>query len=382
MLSPSMGEEQEVELTSLSSSSNLSTWRVCLVVSHFNSRIFVNRYEIPASSSSSSSPLRDLLLGIETYGKEKKVTKICMKLREDDLLKHFSSASSFEVGLETETRYRIEARIPDYFRDGVTACYVVRYLDSRRGDRRAIILPPTISSFSDSTSSSSLLEEGEVEEEDRSLNQLFETVSSNSSSPIPQQLAEGYISEVLFLPHHDEATRTEQVNRLSHLFNQVFETYPYPIGDPNYLLSAVPASSPSSYNSSTKPLTVYRVIKDERTGEYVAAVAAEMNMLELCAEITDFATLPQVRGKGFASFLLHSIERDITTSPSSSFLTFGFEFGIKTLYSIARSSSSSMLSVLIRHGYTHLGGTLINNCVIGNKRMETLRVLIKNKQLP
>jgi N-acetylglutamate synthase-like GNAT family acetyltransferase len=66
------------------------------------------------------------------------------------------------------------------------------------------------------------------------------------------------------------------------------------------------------------------------------------------AEMTDFATLPDYRGQGLATFLLAEMEADMNTR------------GIRTAYTIARAYSYGMNITFARNGYT-FSGTLTNN---------------------
>jgi ribosomal protein S18 acetylase RimI-like enzyme len=69
------------------------------------------------------------------------------------------------------------------------------------------------------------------------------------------------------------------------------------------------------------------------------------------AEMTDFATLPQWRGRGFAGRLLKHLHSRIRS------------LGIRTAYTIARAASHGMNSVFRKSGY-HYAGVLKNNSQI------------------
>jgi putative beta-lysine N-acetyltransferase len=128
----------------------------------------------------------------------------------------------------------------------------------------------------------------------------------------------------------------QDVEVLSSLLSQVFKTYPYPI-DQTYLLS-------------TLEHTVYGLVYNPE-GALVAAASAETNGEFKNAEMTDFATSPDERGKGLAPFILYNLEKVLQ------------EHEYRTAYTIARSSSFSMNKVFKSAGY-HYTGTLTNNCNI------------------
>jgi putative beta-lysine N-acetyltransferase len=87
------------------------------------------------------------------------------------------------------------------------------------------------------------------------------------------------------------------------------------------------------------------------SGRITALAAAEIDRDHQNAEMTDFATLPEWRGKGYAGVLLDHIERKAG------------EFGLKTVYTIARASSKGMNAVFQNRAYT-FSGLLKNNSQI------------------
>jgi putative beta-lysine N-acetyltransferase len=65
-------------------------------------------------------------------------------------------------------------------------------------------------------------------------------------------------------------------------------------------------------------------------------------------EMSDFATHPVERGKGFAAFLLRKMENIVR------------EMGIITSYTIARTSSPGINAAFAKMEYRH-GGVLVHN---------------------
>jgi putative beta-lysine N-acetyltransferase len=125
------------------------------------------------------------------------------------------------------------------------------------------------------------------------------------------------------------------VDAMAEVYAQVFPTYPFPIQDPAYLLETMQSHVAyfGIWNTDAK---------------LVALSSAEMDRSSNSAEMTDFATLPDERGKALATVLLHAMEQAMP------------EFGIKTAYTIARAPSFGMNITFARMGYI-FGGQLINN---------------------
>ncbi|MEF2144206.1 MAG: putative beta-lysine N-acetyltransferase [Desulfovibrionaceae bacterium] len=138
----------------------------------------------------------------------------------------------------------------------------------------------------------------------------------------------------------------EHAPELAALYAIVFETYPFPITDPDYLREAM--------NSDVAFFGL-------KSGDTItAAASAEMDREWKCAEMTDFATLPQERGQGAAGALLTHMEDALRP------------LGIRTAYTIARAESFGMNVVFSRSGYEY-GGTLHNNTQIKGK-LESMNV--------
>jgi putative beta-lysine N-acetyltransferase len=135
--------------------------------------------------------------------------------------------------------------------------------------------------------------------------------------------------------------RPEDAADLGELYGSVFRSYPFPIDDPGFVLSAMRTN------------VVYRLVRDPE-GTVVAAASAEVDAEHRNAEMTDFATLPEQRGAGLAQHLLAALEDDMV----------GAE--IPNLYTIARARSAGMNRVFYNRTY-HRTGTLINNCHIAGQ---------------
>jgi putative beta-lysine N-acetyltransferase len=136
---------------------------------------------------------------------------------------------------------------------------------------------------------------------------------------------------------------------LAALYRRVFESYAFPIRQPEYLGHAMAGH------------TIYFCIRVE--GEIVSAAGAEIDFENLNCEMTDFATLPRFRGRGMAHRLLHRLDAEAE------------HHGLKTAYTIARADSPSMNRVFRKNGYRY-AGRLVRNTQIGG-RIRSMEVWYK-----
>lgn len=133
---------------------------------------------------------------------------------------------------------------------------------------------------------------------------------------------------------------------IAQLYGAVFDTYPFPIDQPQYILTTMNEN------------VLYFSIRHE--GKLVALASCEMDTEAQNVEMTDFATLSEYTGQGLASYLLNKMEREMQKR------------GFKTAYTIARAYSYGMNVTFAKRGY-HYGGTLINNTNIGGQ-IESMNV--------
>jgi len=133
------------------------------------------------------------------------------------------------------------------------------------------------------------------------------------------------------------------------VYKVVFETYPFPIHDPSYILETMRDN-----------IVYFGIWKGDRL---VAVSSSEMDTESQNVEMTDFATLPEYRGHGFALFLLEKMEREMTKR------------GILTSFTIARAVSFGMNITFAKMGY-RFGGTLIHNTNISGS-IESMNVWYK-----
>ncbi|AGK98547.1 putative beta-lysine N-acetyltransferase [Clostridium pasteurianum] len=141
----------------------------------------------------------------------------------------------------------------------------------------------------------------------------------------------------------------EDAEAIAEFYKRIFETYPFPIYNPQYILKTM------------RDNVVYFTIWN---GDRLIAVSSsEMDIDNLNVEMTDFGTLSEYRRKGFAVYLLGKMEEEMISR------------GIKTAYSIARAVSYGMNTTFSKKGYT-FAGTLINNTNISG-RIESMNVWYK-----
>jgi len=139
------------------------------------------------------------------------------------------------------------------------------------------------------------------------------------------------------------------VEEMVAIYKTVFETYPFPIHDPAYLL-----------DSMQNDVDYFSV---ESEGDLIALASAEKDQSALNVEMTDFATLPEWRGNSLGIHLLLRMEKEMK------------EQGIKIAYTISRAVSVGINIIFAKLGYTY-GGRLINNTNISGN-FESMNIWYK-----
>lgn len=144
----------------------------------------------------------------------------------------------------------------------------------------------------------------------------------------------------------------DDATEMARLYRTIFASYPFPIDDPAFI------------RDSMDEHTVYAAIEED--GVLVALASGECNVSSArqYAEMTDFATLSDARGNGYALELLQFLEETL------------HKRGILTFYTIARAVSAGMNITFAKAGYSY-GGRLKNNTNIAGK-IESMNVWYKN----
>lgn len=138
--------------------------------------------------------------------------------------------------------------------------------------------------------------------------------------------------------------------QMSELFGTVFETYPFPVTQPEYIRETMQEET-----------VIYFGIWHNQ--QLVGISSAEVDPKNKNAEMTDFAVLPEYRGHRLAYFLLQKMEQYLT------------EQKYQTVYTIARLNSPGMNKTFINHGY-RFSGVLTNNTNISGQ-IESMNVYYK-----
>lgn len=143
----------------------------------------------------------------------------------------------------------------------------------------------------------------------------------------------------------------EDASEITKIFKRVFETYPFPVHDPEYLVQTMKENG-----------TRYFGVWDKE--ELIGVSTAEVDAKNKNAEMTDFAVLPEYRGQKLAFRLLMKMEVEMKID------------NIKTVYTIARLKEPGMNKTFLNSGYKYTG-TLINNTNISGS-IESMNVLYKH----
>lgn len=137
--------------------------------------------------------------------------------------------------------------------------------------------------------------------------------------------------------------------QMAQIYRKVFQTYPFPIHDPSYLIETM--------HSHVNYFGI------EADGDLIAVSSAERDKKNQNAEMTDFATLTEWRGCGFARQLLSHMEKH------------AMKEGIITTYTIARALSPGINITFAQNEYQYCG-RLINNTNISGQ-LESMNVWYK-----
>lgn len=150
--------------------------------------------------------------------------------------------------------------------------------------------------------------------------------------------------------HTVKRLRREDSERMAAIYQRTFKSYPFPVFNPEYIR-----------NTMKSGVQYYGI---EVKGKLVALASAEVNAGDKNAEMTDFATLPEYRGKKYALSILKEMEMNLKKE------------GIKTVYTIARLRSVGMNLTFLRRNYL-FAGTLLKNTNISGE-IESMNIYYKH----
>jgi putative beta-lysine N-acetyltransferase len=238
--------------------------------------------------------------------------------RLNDLARHngyskiFAKVPESAGSLFLKKEYEVEACIPSFYNGEETGLFLGKFLQKDRKNS------------SDQEMIQSVLETAE------------EKATLADSPPLPE-------------PMQWRICRPDDAEEMAEAYRRIFETYPFPIRDPDYLRETMADN------------VVYFAVECE--GKIVSLASSDMYKEDGHAEMTDFATLPEYRRNGLATFLLSVMEEEMQRQ------------GLKLSYTIARAISYGMNITFSRMGYQY-SGTLLNNTNISG-RLESMNVWYK-----
>lgn len=217
--------------------------------------------------------------------------------RKEGYTKIFVRVPESSVEIFASDGYISEATVPFFYRGDEPAVFMGKYLDPKRKEDP------------DTTKTANVL------------SGAFSHAGERPAYNVPDGFS-------LMHAHAGDA------DDIAALFRTVFTTYPFPIDDPDYIRKTMQGS------------IRYFLIKKSHLLPAVAS--CEIDAENLNAEVTDFATGPLFRGRGFASLLLHAMETDLKKE------------GIRLAYTICRAGFGPINTVFASAGY-EFGGMLPNN---------------------
>ena len=215
--------------------------------------------------------------------------------------------------LFTESGYEEEARVAGFYDGEVDAVFLAKYLASQRRS----------------------------DTEQQVVDEILELARHKGNAQSQPLLQNGLTIR---------PAGADDAEAMVRIFKQVFESYPFPIHDPAYLRETM--------QTHVQYFCVFE------GNSMIAVSSAEMDESANNVEMTDFATLPDYRGRGLAQQLLTHMETHMSRR------------GLKTAYTIARALSAGMNITFARGGYQY-GGTLVNNTNICGK-IESMNVWYKS----
>ncbi len=226
--------------------------------------------------------------------------------------KIFAKVPAFAKDILVENGYDIEAYVPGFFNGDEDAYLMSKYLSLRR----RYIYAKNV------------------------LDEVLIRARSKLADQTITSLPAGYRCDLL---------STSEVFKMAKLYRRVFTTYPFPIYDPDYLLKTM-----------ARDVTYFGIYQGD---QIVALASSEVDIDSKNVEMTDFATLPEHRGHGFAVYLLREMEGAMRKR------------GAITAYTIARATSYGINATFAKMGYQY-GGTLVNNTNISGN-LESMNVWYK-----
>ncbi|WP_321479600.1 putative beta-lysine N-acetyltransferase [uncultured Bacteroides sp.] len=189
---------------------------------------------------------------------------------------------------------------------------------------------------------------------------MFLMKYSSEERKQPESKALAAFQDLLLQPSTSEGTsnhncvlqtlKETDITEMISIFKKVFPSYPFPIFDPDFILKSMKEEGTRYFGAFYKK-------------KLIAISSAECNTKNKNAEMTDFAVLPEHRGKKLATHLLSYMEQELSND------------GYLTFYTIARLHSLAMNKTFYNMGYKYSGTLTRNTQIAGN--IESMNVWYK-----
>lgn len=229
------------------------------------------------------------------------IDKLDIMASENGYSKIFAKVLSFARDKFIENGYRIEASIPRFYDGQERIYFMCKYFDRSR------------------------MIDDKIEDINKILGISRSKENILEDNTFKFDLPKGFKYEICDESH---------ISQMANLYGKVFVTYPFPINDPEYIRKTM-----------SENFVYFSIWKDDNI---VALSSSEMDINLQNVEMTDFATLPEYQGKGFALYLLYKMENEMRKR------------NMQVAYTISRAISYGINILFAKMGYKY-GGTLTNN---------------------
>ncbi len=242
------------------------------------------------------------------------IPKLDMLAVENGYTKIFAKVQSQVLPSFISNNYEIEAFVPRFYNGKTDCLFVSKFVDKKR--------------------KSMPLKELE----------LLQDLLGTAEQIVQEEQKDG-------LKFNIKRLRKSDAKAITEIFKQVFETYPFPVHDPDYIVETMEQHGTQYFGGY-------------EGGKLIGVSTAEIDLENKNAEMTDFAVLPEYRGQNIAFSLLGKMEQKMENA------------GIKTCYTIARLNQPGMNKTFLKADYKYTG-TLVKNTNIGGN-IESMNILYKH----
>ena len=251
--------------------------------------------------------------------------------------KIMAKARASDFGELARRGYVVEAVVPHFHERGEAGLFAGKFLDEARSTDPRSRRVSEVLEAAEAARMEALAETGAADGSARPVDPPpLKAMTDGAPSPTADSL------EV-----HEAGP--DDVNALAACYGAVFESYPFPIDDPDHLRHERACGT--------------RYFGAWSAGHLIAAASMEPGGSPSAVEMTDFATLPTYRRQGIATHLLSLMDLRAR------------EAGVRVAYTIARACSFGMNITFGRRGYRY-AGTLVNNTGIAGT-IESMNVWYK-----